>query len=261
MKIEKINIDEIKMYENNAKEHPEWQVQGLSEVIKNIGYRSPIIVDENNKILAGHGRYKALKKLGYKQVEVIKHTDLTEEQKIAYSIADNQYTLNTGFDTELLKMEIEKFEDAGFELPLLGFDEIEMSEIMEDEEDVQEYEEEEQSLEERYTEKVDVPQYQITGENPELSELVDKTKYEELLESIEKQDIPEEIKEFLRISATRHIKFNYSLIAEYYAHAPKTVQEEMEKSVLVLIDFDDALKNGYVKFKKGVEELREDEEI
>lgn len=133
MQIEKIDINDLKEYENNAKEHPEWQVQGLSEVIKNVGYRSPIIVDENNKILAGHGRYKALKKLGYKQVEVIKHTDLTEEQKIAYSIADNQYTLNTGFDMELLKMEMEKLEDSGFELPLLGFDEIEMSEIMENE--------------------------------------------------------------------------------------------------------------------------------
>ena len=133
MKIEKISIDKIKMYGNNAKEHPEWQIKGLSETIKKIGYRSPIIVDENNMILAGHGRYMALKKLGYRDVQVVRHTDLTEEDKKAYMIADNQYTLNTGFNIEILKQEIEELENMDFDTSLLGFDEIELQEIMEDE--------------------------------------------------------------------------------------------------------------------------------
>ena len=133
MKIEKINIEKIKMYENNAKEHPDWQIEKLSEIIKKIGYRSPIIVDENNMILAGHGRYMALKKLGYSDVQVVRHTDLTEEDKKAYMIADNQYTLNTGFNVEILKQEIEELENMDFDTSLLGFDEIELQEIMEDE--------------------------------------------------------------------------------------------------------------------------------
>ena len=133
MKIEKISIDKIKMYGNNAKEHPEWQIKGLSETIKKIGYRSPIIVDENNMILAGHGRYMALKKLGYSDVQVVRHTDLTEEDKKAYMIADNQYTLNTGFNMEILRQEIEELESVDFDTSLLGFDEIELQEIMEDE--------------------------------------------------------------------------------------------------------------------------------
>ena len=136
MKIEKISIDKIKMYENNAKEHPEWQIKGLSETIKKIGYRSPIIVDENNMILAGHGRYMALKKLGYSDVQVVRHTDLTEEDKKAYMIADNQYTLNTGFNTEILRQEIEELESVDFDTSLLGFDEIELQEIMEIEEEL-----------------------------------------------------------------------------------------------------------------------------
>ena len=134
MKIEKISIDKIKMYENNAKEHPNWQIEKLSETIKKIGYRSPIIVDENNMILAGHGRYMALKKLGYSDVQVVRHTDLTEEYKKAYMIADNQYTLNTGFNTEILRQEIEELESVDFDTSLLGFDEIELQEIMEIEE-------------------------------------------------------------------------------------------------------------------------------
>lgn len=133
MIIEKISIDKIRMYENNAKEHPDWQIEGLSETIKKIGYRSPIIVDENNMILAGHGRYMALKKLGYGDVQVVRHTDLTEEDKKAYMIADNQYTLNTGFNMEMLKQEIEELKSVDFDTSLLGFDEIELQEIMEDE--------------------------------------------------------------------------------------------------------------------------------
>ena len=133
MIIEKISIDKIRMYENNVKEHPNWQIEGLSETIKKIGYRSPIIVDENNMILAGHGRYMALKKLGYRDVQVVRHTDLTEEDKKAYMIADNQYTLNTGFNMEILKQEIEELESVDFDTSLLGFDEIELQEIMEDE--------------------------------------------------------------------------------------------------------------------------------
>lgn len=133
MIIEKISIDKIRMYENNVKEHPDWQIEGLSETIKKIGYRSPIIVDENNMILAGHGRYMALKKLGYRDVQVVRHTDLTEEDKKAYMIADNQYTLNTGFNMEMLKQEIEELESVDFDTSLLGFDEIELQEIMEDE--------------------------------------------------------------------------------------------------------------------------------
>lgn len=136
MKIEKISIDKIKMYENNAKEHPSWQIEKLSETIKKIGYRSPIIVDENNMILAGHGRYMALKKLGYSDVQVVRHTDLTEEDKKAYMIADNQYTLNTGFNMEILRQEIEELESVDFDTSLLGFNEIELQEIMEIEEEL-----------------------------------------------------------------------------------------------------------------------------
>lgn len=153
MELEKISIDKIRMYENNTKEHPNWQIEGLSETIKKIGYRSPIIVDENNMILAGHGRYMALKKLGYSDVQVVRHTDLTEEDKKAYMIADNQYTLNTGFNIEMLKQEIEELESVDFDTLLLGFDEIELQEIMEDEieetaEDNQEVAEDDAELEE-----------------------------------------------------------------------------------------------------------------
>lgn len=133
MEIEKISIDKIKMYKNNAKEHPDWQIEQIKNSIQEFGFNDPIAIDENNTIIEGHGRYLALKELGYKNIEIIKLEHLSEEQKAAYSIAHNKLTMNTDFNIEILKYELNKLEIADFDLNLLGFDEIELQEIMEDE--------------------------------------------------------------------------------------------------------------------------------
>ena len=118
-----------------------------------------------------------------------------------------------------------------------------------------EIEQEEEMLEENnYTKKINIPQYEIKGLQPNLFDLVNQTKYCELKRNIEKSNLSDEEKRFLYMAATRHLQFNYSLIAEYYAHASKEMQELMEQSALVLIDFEDAIKNGYTelldRFKK-----------
>ena len=70
MKIEKVKIKEIKLYENNAKIHPEWQVEQIKNSIIEFGFNDPIAIDENNVIIEGHGRYLALKELDYTEVEM-----------------------------------------------------------------------------------------------------------------------------------------------------------------------------------------------
>ena len=67
MKLEKVNINNIRMYENNTKEHPEWQVEEIIKSISAFGYKDPIALDENNVIIEGHGRYLALKQLNFKE--------------------------------------------------------------------------------------------------------------------------------------------------------------------------------------------------
>lgn len=143
MKIEKIKIDKIIPYENNAKEHPEWQIEQIKNSINEFGFNDPIAVDENNIIIEGHGRYLALKELGYDEIEIIRLSHLSEEQKRAYTIAHNKLTMNTDFDLEKLKFEINALEIEEFDINLLGFEKIEIEEIMEDEaDDVLELEEE-----------------------------------------------------------------------------------------------------------------------
>lgn len=134
MRIEKVNINDITMYENNAKEHPEWQVEQIKKSIQEFGFNDPIAIDEKGIIIEGHGRFLALKDLGYTEIEVIRLNHLTEEQKAAYSIAHNKLTMNTDFDLETLKYEINKLQNEEFDLSLLGFENIELEEIMEEEE-------------------------------------------------------------------------------------------------------------------------------
>lgn len=118
---------------------------------------------------------------------------------------------------------------------------------------------EEEKVESKYTNKVGIPQYLPSSEAPpSIRYLYDDRKYQELCTSIEQSNLPEDEKMFLKLAAARHIVFKYSKIADYYAHASKEMQEEMEKSALVIIDFNDAIANGYVKLSKKISQIMDE---
>ena len=117
------------------------------------------------------------------------------------------------------------------------------------------FEVENEKVEERYTSKISIPQYLPKAECPSIYELISTIKYDELVTDIMNSSVTDEQKEFLLKAATRHIVFNYSKIADYYAHQDKEMQELMEKSALVLIDFDDAIANGYAKLDHRIIDL------
>ncbi len=120
MKIEKIDINKIIPYEGNPKLHPYEQIEQIKNSILEFGFNDPLAIDENNVIIEGHGRYEALKELDYKEVEVIRLSNLTEEQKIAYMNVHNKLTMNTGFDIEKLNEELAKIEN--FDMSKYDFD-------------------------------------------------------------------------------------------------------------------------------------------
>lgn len=130
------DVSELIPYVRNARTHSEAQVAQIAASIREFGFLSPILVAEDNTILAGHGRLAAALKLGLKKVPCVKENHLTETQKRAYIIADNKLSLNAGWDDELLAVELSELEGADFNLDLLGFDEAELSSIFDADKDV-----------------------------------------------------------------------------------------------------------------------------
>lgn len=121
MEIIKVKLKDIKPYEKNAKLHPKEQIEQIKQSILEFDNNDPIAIDENNVIIEGHGRYQALKELGYKEVECIRLSHLTDEQKKAYMLVHNKLTMNSDFDYDILNLELDDIlnidmEQYGFEL-------------------------------------------------------------------------------------------------------------------------------------------------
>lgn len=120
LRIEYIPIENIKPYENNAKLHPQEQIQQIKNSILEFGFDDPIAVWKDNIIIEGHGRLIAAQELGYKEIPVIRLDNLTDEQRRAYTLVHNQLTMNSGFDIEMLNIELGGIDridmaDFGFE--------------------------------------------------------------------------------------------------------------------------------------------------
>lgn len=131
------DINDLIPYIRNARTHSESQIAQIAASIKEFGFLSPILIAEDNTILAGHGRLAAARKLGLKQVPCVKESHLTETQRRAYIIADNKLSLNAGWDEDMLAIELSELQGADFDLDLLGFDESELASIFEDDKEVE----------------------------------------------------------------------------------------------------------------------------
>ncbi len=107
----------------NSRTHSDEQVNQIASSIKEFGFTNPILIDEDGGVIAGHGRIEAAKKLSINELPCIILDGLTDAQKKAYVITDNQLALNAGWNEELLKLEIESLKELDFDIDLLGFDE------------------------------------------------------------------------------------------------------------------------------------------
>lgn len=130
MQIVKIKIDDLTPYSNNAKKHTAEQIEQIKSSITKFGNNDPIAVSgSDNVIVEGHGRYMALKELGREEALCIRLDHLTEDERKAYAIAHNKMTMNTGFDLDLLKLEMESLLDVDFDLELTGFEDNEIADL------------------------------------------------------------------------------------------------------------------------------------
>ena len=130
MQIETLNIELLIPYAKNSRTHSPEQVAQIAGSIREFGFTNPVLVDEQNGIIAGHGRVMAARKLNMPDVPCIRLAGLTETQKRAYVIADNKLALNAGWDDELLALELKELENAGFDLELTGFSDEEIAALL-----------------------------------------------------------------------------------------------------------------------------------
>ena len=230
------DITEVIPYDKNPRKNDN-AVDMVANSIRAFGFQSPIIIDEQNVIICGHTRFKAAKKLGLKKVPCVVARGLTDAEIRAYRIADNKVGELAEWDKALL---VEELNMCDIDMAQFGFDENT------------------DSLDsEKYSQIGDLIQYEPKTECPNINDLIDESKQKELMNNIANATASQEIKDFLIKAATRHYQFNYSKVAEFYAHQTREVQELMEQSGLVIIDFKDAIKNGFVELVESLKQLAE----
>lgn len=235
------NVADLFPYTKNPRRNDQ-TVDSLAAAIEEYGFKVPIIIDENNEIIAGHTRLKAAKKLNLPEVPVIIADDLSEKQVRAFRLLDNRLSEMSEWDENLLSLELTALKAVDVDLSIFGLEPPKMDDI---------------EAEDIYTDKVEIPHYQITDDNPSVDMLLDDQKAKELIQEIEKHDLPKEVRDFLVAAASRHLVFDYGNIAEFYAHADAEVQELFERSALVIIDFNNAIADGYVRLNHSLEDLRD----
>ena len=129
-------IDELIPYINNTRTHSNEQVAQIASSIKEFGFTNSILLDEKDGVIAGHGRIMAAKLLKMDEVPTITLSGLSEAQIKAYIIADNKLALNSGWDEEMLKVELSELEELGYDMDLTGFEKFEIDELFGDEENI-----------------------------------------------------------------------------------------------------------------------------
>ena len=245
-KIESREVSKLIPYVNNSRIHGNHQVKQIAASITEFGFTSPLLIDSLNNVIAGHGRLLACELLGIKEVPCVLVAGLTEAQKKALVIADNKIAENSDWDLDKLNIELETLKELDFDFSDLGFD-FDVEGLDSDVE-ITEYEANPYSMD------IEAPTYEPKNEKPNVNELIDYNKTSQLVNDIKNSTLSKEEKKFLLLSAERHTVFNFSKIADYYSHSGKDMQDLMERSALVIIDYNKAIENGFVQINKQVSE-------
>lgn len=234
---------QIKIDKRNYRKHSEQNKRKIKKSLIECGAGRSVLIDADNTLIAGNGVFEQanLMSIPTRVVEtdgteliVVKRTDLrtNDDKRKLLAMADNatsdnvewaDYLLNDDFDLDILK-------DWDLRINGMGGGN-------------------------NYSRKIAAPVYEpIMDVAPMISDCVNTEKYDQLITEIEQAEISKDDKRLLKLAAARHIVFDYKNIAERYAHADKLVQQLMENSALVIIDFDKAIENGFIRMTKRLQE-------
>lgn len=238
MKLETVPLGSISFDPANTRKHSRRNLDAIKASLRRFGQQKPIVVDAKGIVLAGNGTLAAATELGWSEIQIVR-TALAGVDATAFGIADNRTAELAEWEDSLSDV-LRSLADANVDLDEIGFTPKEIDELNQN------------GLSDKYTHKIDAPIYQPKGAKPALPELLDTKRRDQLIEKIDAAGIEQDLKEFLRDAAHRHTVFDYGKIAEFYCHADKETQGLMEEMALVIIDFDKALANGYVKLNENI---------
>lgn len=258
-------LADLRANPRNPKAHAD---DTISESVKRFGYIEPIVLDgRTDYIVSGHGRTEALRRAeaaggeppegvmidrqsGAWLAPVVVGWESGDDLEAAAAlIALNRTTELGGWIDETLLQSLDLLSQVEGGLAGVGYTEADI-------EVLRALTEDDTGGGPEYTRRSDIPQYTPTGLAPEPWELTDQSRTLELVNRIrEVEGLPDEVLAFLLAAAHRHTRFNYALIAEFYAHAEPVVQALMEESALVIIDIGDAMRHGYVRLSERMDEI------
>lgn len=266
-----VDLDRLHGWDKNPKKHPDAQVRDLMRSIKRFGWGAVILAQPDGEVIAGHGRMEAAKRLGMPKVPV-RWMKLDPAEAHLLALADNRLTEIGEWDDATVRQILEAAKAEGADIGGLGWTDEEMrlilsgqavshtpSSIDGEREEEQEQQADAGAADEKYTRKIKAPIYEIKGAKPKTSDLFDGEKTASLLAEIDQAKLPDDVAEFLRQAARRHTRFHFARIAEFYAHASPEVQRLMERSALVIVDFDAAIEHGFVSLTKELLSIAQQE--
>lgn len=247
---QKAKLEDLVEDPNNARTHNEASKAAIRASLLRFGQVEPLVVRKGtNVVVGGNGRMSVMKSIGWKEADV-REVSLTDSEARALSIALNRSGELAAWDEEALMENIRELKNASDfnleEMTALDLGGITFEEML-DKQD-----RDDASL---YTRDIHLPIYEPKGEKPNVDELANAVKTEQLVSEINDSEIPDDVKAFLRSAAERHTVFDFRKIAEFYAHADMETQELMEKSGLVIIDYKKAIEYGFVKLTKKMSKL------
>ena len=235
---------DLKQDSHNYRKHSDTNKARIKKSIDEAGLGRSVVIDADGVLVAGNGVQQVIDKdtpvrvveTDGTELVVVKRTDLhtDDPRRKTLALADNATADDVEWDYEAI--EADGWDEAtagewGVEWPKGAIN--------------------------NYSRKIEIPTYEPVEGVVELSELTDKSKYEQLCNEIEAAEIDSDIADFLKMAATRHIVFDYARIGDYYANASPEVQDLMERSALVIIDFAKAVENGFVKLTQELTEMCE----
>ena len=240
--------DQLLANPRNFRRHPKHQQDALRGVLAEVGWVQDVIVNRTTgHLVDGHLRVELAMREGATTVPV-KYVDLSEtEEALVLATLDPLAALAVA-DAESLDALLREVSTGDAAVQAMLADLAEREGVV----DLRAAEEP------PYSSRTDTPVYEPSGPCPAVADLTDATRHDALLRDIDAADIDDETRAFLRLAATRHVVFDYRMIANFYAHATAEVQRLMEDSALVIVDYGRAVELGYVRLNEEIDAMIED---